>query len=391
MGGQEMRKSGIHNFPAIDRVVYGKAAADSLKDEAVRLAAKRVFLIVSRTLNTKTDEIEKIRRALGDKHVATFDGVAQHTTRKQAAEVARQANDAEADLIVAVGGGSAIDLAKIVIMAMAHDIHDEAGFDPFPMGPGVNFSPFLSPTVRQIAVPSTLNGGEYNAAALVTDERNKLKQIFFHPQMVPMAVILDPALTLQTPAKLWMGSGTRSMDHGIEALCSPAGTPLADEVVLAGIRILREGMLQTLQQPDDLEARRLSQYGSWLAAYGLQARVPMGASHGIGHVLGGTFDVPHYYCTPVIMPSLLRYNKPFTEDAQKRLATALGAPGGDAADAFAAFTNRLGLPGRLADVGVGEDKFDQISKIAINHRFVQANPRPFKNEADIIDLLRMAA
>ena len=181
------------------------------------------------------------------------------------------------------------------------------------------------------------------------------------------------------------------MDHGIEALCSPAGTPLADEVVLAGIRILREGMLQTSQQPDDLEARRLSQYGSWLAAYGLQARVPMGASHGIGHVLGGTFDVPNYYCTPVIMPSLLRYNKPFTEDAQKRLATALGGSGIEAADAFEAFTRVLGLPGRLADVGIGEDKFDQISKIAINHRFVQANPRPFKSEADIIDLLRMAA
>jgi maleylacetate reductase len=386
-----MRRTGVHNFPAIDRVIYGKAASEALNEEAERLNAKRILLLASRTLNTKTDEIERIRRTLGDKHVATFDGIAQHTTRKQAAEVARQARDAKADLIVAVGGGSAIDLAKIVIMAMEHDIRDEAGFDPFPMGPGVNFSPFRSPAVRQIAVPSTLNGGEYNAAALVTDERHKLKQIFFHPQMSPVAIILDPALTLHTPSSLWMGSGTRSMDHGIEALCSPAGTPLADEVVLAGIRILREGLLQTLQQPDDLEARRLSQYGSWLASYGLQARVPMGASHGIGHVLGGTLDVPHYYCTPVIMPSLLRYNKPFTEDAQKRLATALGAPGIEAADAFAAFTNKLGLPGRLADVGIGEDKFDQISKIAINHRFVQANPRPFKNEAEIIDLLRMAA
>jgi maleylacetate reductase len=386
-----MRKTGIHNFPAIDRVVYGKAACDALNDEAVRLDAKRVFLIVSRTLNTKTDEIEKIRRALGNKHVATFDGIEQHTTRKQVAEVARHANEAKADLIVAVGGGSAIDLAKIVIMAMEHDIRDEAGFDPFPMGPGVSISPFRSPKVRQIAVPSTLNGGEYNAAALVTDERTKLKQIFFHPQMSPVAIILDPALTLHTPANLWMGSGTRSMDHGIEALCSPAGTPLADEVVLAGIRNLREGMLRTLQQPDDLEARRLSQQGSWLASYGLQARVPMGASHGIGHVLGGTFDVPHYYCTPVIMPSLLRYNKPVTEDAQKRLAAALGAPGMEAADAFAEFTKSLGLPARLADVGIGEDKFEKISKIAINHRFVQANPRPFKSEADIVDFLRTAA
>jgi maleylacetate reductase len=386
-----MRIAGIHNFPAIDRVVYGKAAPDALNDEAMRLDAKRVFLIVSRTLNTKTDEIEKIRRALGGRYVATFDGIAEHTTRKQAAEVARQAKDAGADLLVAVGGGSAIDLAKIVIMAMEHEIRDEAGFDPFPMGPGATVSPFRAPKVRQIAVPSTLNGGEYNAAALVTDERNRLKQIFFHPRMMPVAIILDPALTFHTPSKLWMGSGTRSMDHGIEALCSPAGTPLADEVVLAGIRTLREGMLRTLQQPDDLDARRLSQYGAWLAAFGLQARVPMGASHGIGHVLGGTFGVPHYYCTPVIMPSLLRYNKAFTEDAQQRLATALGEPGMEAAAAFAQFTKKLGLPGRLADVGIGEDKFDQISKIAINHRFVQANPRPFKSESEIVDLLRMAA
>src|SRR6266702_7914918 len=362
-----MRKTGIHNFPAIDRVVYGKAAWDALNDEAVRLDAKRIFLIVSRTLNTKTDEIEKIRRALGDKHVATFDGIAQHTTRKQAAEVARQAEDARTDLVVAVGGGSAIDLAKIVIMAMEHDIRDEAGFDPFPMGPGVTVSPFRAPKVRQIAVPSTLNGGEYNAAALVTDERHKLKQIFVHPEMMPISIILDPCLTRHTPSNLWMGSGTRAMDHGIEALCSPAGTPLADEVVLAGIRTLREGMLRTLENPEDIEARRLSQYGSWLSAFGLQARIPMGASHGIGHVLGGTFDVPHYYCTPVIMPSLLRYNASFTEEAQKRLAIALGAPGEAAGDAFARFTSKLGLPSRLSDVGITEDKFDQISKIAIKH------------------------
>lgn len=387
-----MRKSGIHNFPAMDRVVFGKPAAEALKDEATRLDAKRVFLIVSRTLNTKTDEIEKIRTALGDRHIKTVDGIAQHTTRKEAAEIGQQAKDAGADLVVAVGGGSAVDLAKIVIMAMEHDIRDEVGFDSFAVGPGMSFSPFRAPAVRQIAIPSTLNGGEYNAAALVTDERNKLKQIFIHPQMMPIAIILDPALTLHTPANLWMGSGTRSMDHGIEALCSPAGTPLSDEVVLAGIHRLRKGMLMTLDRPNDLEARRHSQYGAWLSSYGLQARIPMGASHGIGHVLGGTLNVPHYYCTPVIMPSLLRYNKPFTEEAQKRLATALGAEEKEeAADAFVRFTRKLGLPGRLTDVGVGEDKFAQISKIAINHRFVQANPRPFKTEADIIELLRMAA
>jgi len=125
-----------------------------IRTPAEKRDAKRVFLIVSRTLNTRTDEIEKIRRTLGGRHVATFDGIAEHTTRRQAAEVARQAEDARADLVVAVGGGSAIDLAKIVIMAMEHDIPDEAGFDPFPMGPRVTVSPFRSPKIRQIAVPS---------------------------------------------------------------------------------------------------------------------------------------------------------------------------------------------------------------------------------------------
>lgn len=390
-----MRESGIHLFPAIDRVIYGQPAANALKDEAERLGAKRVFLIASRTLNTNTDEIEKIRRALGDRHTVTLDGIAQHTTRKEAAEVATAATEAKADLVVAVGGGSAVDLAKIVIMAMEHGIKDEAGFDGYEMTPAMSprkgDTPFRAPSVRQIAIPTTLNGGEYNAAALVTDQRTKLKQIFFHRLMMPISVILDPALTMHTPMKLWMGSGTRAMDHGIEALCSPMGTPLGDEVVLAGIRNLYEGMLRTLEDPADIAARRMSQYGAWLSTYGLQAGIPMGASHGIGHVLGGTCDVPHYYCTPVMMPSILRYNKPATEEAQRRLAIALGAPNLDAADAFARFVERLGLPRRLADVGIDESRFEQISRIAIKHRFVQANPRPFKSEHDIVELLRMAA
>ncbi|MEA2919298.1 MAG: maleylacetate reductase [Bradyrhizobium sp.] len=215
-----MRESGFHNFPATDRVVYGKPAAEALSEEVARLNAKRVFLIASRTLNTKTDEIEKIRRALGDRYVTTLDGIAQHTTRKQAANAAVAARNAKADLIVAIGGGSAIDLAKIVIMAMEHDLRDEAGFDPYVVDAKMNFrdgdTAFRAPSVRQIAIPSTLNGGEYNAAALVTDERTKLKQIFFHPQMMPVSIILDPALTLHTSTNLWMGSGTRAMDHGIE-------------------------------------------------------------------------------------------------------------------------------------------------------------------------------
>jgi maleylacetate reductase len=91
----------------MDSVIYGKPAAEALREEAERLNARRVFLIASRTLNTKTDEVEKIKKALGERYAATFDGVPQHTTREVVVKIAAQAKQAGTDLVVAVGGGSA--------------------------------------------------------------------------------------------------------------------------------------------------------------------------------------------------------------------------------------------------------------------------------------------
>jgi hypothetical protein len=116
-----MRIVGSYQYPTMESVIYGKPAAEALREEAERLGAKRVYLIVSRTLNTTTGEIEKISEALGARHAETFDGVPQHTTREVVVRVAKQAKDAKADLIVAIGGGSVVDAAKIVLMCMEHD------------------------------------------------------------------------------------------------------------------------------------------------------------------------------------------------------------------------------------------------------------------------------
>src|SRR5271169_4226610 len=386
-----MRPPGSYQYPAMDFVVYGKPAAVALLEEAERLGARRVFLIASRTLNTKTDEIEKIRKGLGDRHAATFDGVPQHTTREAVVQIAAQAKAAGADLVVAVGGGSVVDAAKIVLMCMEHEISDQDGLDGFETTPERRFGGFRNPKVRMIAIPSTLSGGEYNSGTLVTDTRRKLKQIFNHPMMMPRSIILDPAMTRYTPEKLWLGSGTRAMDHGIEAICSSRPNVLVDAVCQQGLRFLHDGLLRTKQNPDDREARLNCQFGSWLSAFGLQARVPMGASHAIGHVLGGTCEVPHYFCTAVMMPSVLRYNKPATGEAQKLLAEALGAPGRDASEAFAAFIAELGLPRRLAEVGVAEDRFELIGKNAMLSIFTRANPQQIREPGDVVKILKLAA
>ncbi len=341
-----MRSKGTYLFPRMERVIFGRAAAKVLASEVERLGAKRVFLIVSRTLNMTTPEIDKIVEALGSHSAGVFDGVAQHTTRQGAIEATRAAREAGADLIVAIGGGSVVDLGKIVTLCLEHGIADEDSLDGFAVHVDENghrrIHSFNGPTVRMIAIPTSLSGGEYNAGCLVTDTRRKLKQTFYHPKMMPLAIILDPQLLPYAPEPLLLGSGTRAMDHAIEALCSTQGNPLVDATVLRGIRMMREWLPRARENRQDLIAAGQCQVASWLCSFGLQALVPMGASHAIGHVLGGTCDVPHYLCTPVMMSGILAFNAPNTAEAQAELAEALGQPGQPASAASRRSANPWG-------------------------------------------------
>jgi maleylacetate reductase len=381
----------------MDRVVFGRPMAQTIAQEAERLERTRVFLIVSHTLNTKTDEIAKLRDALGDRFAGVFDGVPQHTSRDVVAKATSAALGAKADLLVAVGGGSVVDATKMVSVCMEHGFTDEGldGLDAFETKPGPDGKPiravFRGPTVRMIAVPSSLSGGEYNAGCLVTDTRRKIKQTFFHPLMMPLAIVLDPALALHAPETLWIGSGTRAMDHAIEALCSRSGTPLVDAVVLRGIELMAKYLPLSRSEPGNVEYRAQCQTASWLCSYGLQSRVPMGASHAIGHVLGGTCGVPHFLCTPVMMPGILAFNEPDTKEAQKALSKALGKPELPASEAFRAFAASLGLPTSLAAVGVNQEQFALIAKNTMKEFFIYSNPRQVRKPEEVEEILKLAA
>jgi maleylacetate reductase len=391
-----MHDAGTHFFPSMDRVIFGTPAGDALVAEVQRLKKRRVFLMVSRTLNTATEEIRNIQRALGERYAGLYDAVPQHTSRQGVIAATRAALAAEADLIVAIGGGSVVDASKILLICMEHRIVEPQGLDGFEIKIGPDRVPlppeFRPPSVRMIAIPSTLSGGEYNAGCLVTDEERKLKQTFFHPLMMPLAIILDPALTLHTPATLWVGSGTRAMDHAIEAFCSVNGSPLVDASVLRGIGMMAKALPLSNQHPSEVELRRQCQLASWLCSFGLQARIPMGASHAIGHVLGGSCGVSHFLCTGVMMPSILRYNLPATGEAQIELAKALGRPDCRAADAFEQLTASLALPTRLSDVAIAEDKFEMIAQTTMREEiFIYTNPRKIGNWEDVVEILRLAA
>ncbi len=377
-------------FGAMDEVVFGRPAAEAVVGQMDRLRASRAFLMVSGTLNRETDEIEKIRNSLGARCAATFDAMPPHTPREAVIAATEQARAANADLIVTVGGGSITDGAKAVQLCLANDVRTVDDIDRVRTSRGV-VPPMAAPSVRQISVPTTIAGGEFSALAGVTNQRTKVKEMLRHDLVMPRAVILDPAVTLHTPEWLWLSTGIRAVDHCVEGLCSREAHPYADAQALKGLSMLTQALPRVKADPRDLDARMDCQIGTWLSMGPLSSGVPMGASHGIGYVLGAEFGVPHGYTSCVMLPSVMRWNKSDNADRQALVSAAMGKPDKDAADVLDTFIRDLGLPRSLQDVRIGPEQFDRIAQQAMGTPWIPRNPRKIDGPAQVREILLLAA
>ncbi len=377
-------------FGAMDEVVFGHPAAEAIVAQMDRLGAARGFLMVSGTLNRQTAEIEKIRKALGSRCVATFDAMPPHTPREAVIAAAEQARAAGADLIVTVGGGSITDGAKAVQLCLANNIRTVEDIERIRVHKGVA-PPMNAPTVRQISVPTTIAGGEFSAIAGVTNARTKVKEMLRHELVMPRAAILDPAITVHTPEWLFLSTGIRAVDHCVEGICSREAHPYADAQAVRGLSMLAQALPRVKANPGDLDARMDCQIGTWLSMAPLSAGVPMGASHGIGYVLGAVFDVPHGYTSCVMLPSVMRWNKQDNAERQALVSEAMGQPGKDAADVLDRFIRGLGLPRSLQDVRVGPEHFEAIAEQAMRTPWIPRNPRKIDTPAQVREILLLAA
>lgn len=390
-----MLKSGRVVFSQMDEVLFGVPAAQAVAEQARRLDAQRVFLMVSGTLHRETDEIDKVRRALGNCCAGIFDRMPPHTPRRAVIEAAELAREAGADLIATIGGGSITDGAKAVQLCLANDIRTPEALDDYRPVKGPDGAlgppPCNAPSVRQITVPTTLSAGELSAIAGVTDERHRVKELFRHPRIIPRAVILDPAITVHTPEWLFLSTGIRAVDHCVEGICSDEAHPFADAQALRGLSLLSRGLPRVKADPSDLQARLDCQMGAWLSMGPLASGVPMGASHGIGYVLGAVFDIPHGHTSCIMLPAVMRWNKAVSAERQALVAAAMDHPGDDAGDVLDAFIAGLGMPRSLGAVNVGPREFDRIAEQAMGTPWVPRNPRRIDGPAQVREILELAA
>jgi maleylacetate reductase len=390
-----MMQAGEMILTGTEKVSLGGRAAETVETMAAERGATRVFILCGNTLREQTDEIAAIERALGERHGATFSGIQPHAPRANVLAAANAARAIDADLVVTIGGGSVTDAGKIVPLLLQHNVLSVEQFEPLrtfvdPDGQVVN--PITEgPNVPVICVPTTLSGGEFNTLSGATDEVTQHKQGYTHRRMAPAAIILDPLLTRHTPQWLWLSTGVRAVDHAVETLASTQSNDFADGMAESALRLLADGLVRVASNPDDMEARLKCQIGAWQAMIPIIGGVPMGASHAIGHILGGTCDVPHGYTSCVMSPFVLAWNAEHDASRQGRISAAMGAEGETASAVLGRFIASLGMPRSLAEIDVTSDRFDQIAEYTMLDIWGRTNPRPVSNPSDIMEILRMAA
>jgi maleylacetate reductase len=331
---------------------------------------------------------------MGQRCVGVFHEMPAHTPRTAVVKAAQQAQLAQADLILTLGGGSITDAGKMVTLCMSNGIDSPQDLDRLATkvhaDGRVERPEFLAPTVPCTVISTTLSAGEFSALAGCTDTVKGMKENFLHPKASPRSVILDPALTLHTPEWLWLSTGIRAVDHAVEDLCSINTQPISQATSFQALRLLGRGLRAVKKDPANLEARLDCQLGAWMSIIGSSAGVQKGASHGIGHVLGGTAGVPHGYTSCVMLPHVLRFNQSVNEAQQRLVSEALGDPHKPACDVVSELVAQLGLPSTLREVGVQPEMLDLIAKHSMHDRLIHSNPRKIQGPEDVRRILDAA-
>ncbi len=279
------------------------------------------------------------------------------------------------DGVIAFGGGSALDLGKLIAF-QAHQSRPVWDFedigDWYTRADASKIAPI-------IAVPTTAGtGSEVGRAGVLTHEASHTKKVIFHPKMLPAIVIADPELTAGMPPFITIGTGMDALAHCLEAYCAPGYHPMADGIAVEGIRLVFENLAKAAANGNDLEARAHMMSAAAMGATAFQKG--LGAIHALSHPIGALYDTHHGMTNAVFMPYVLAFNRSAIENRINRLAAYLGIEGGF--DGFAAailkLREDLNVPHTLGefikDFAPDAARLDLMAEMAIVDPTAGGNP-----------------
>lgn len=284
------------------------------------------------------------------------DDVAPHVPVDKAEKARKTAAWNDVDLLVSVGGGSAIGLAKAIALTTGLPI---------------------------IAVPTTYAGSEATNVWGLTEASRKTTGI--DDRVLPVTVIYDADLTLSLPKDLSIASGLNALAHSIDSMWAPRTDPINQALATEAMRALSNGLPAVSRNPYDPTGREQALYGAYLSAVAF-ASAGSGMHHKICHVLGGRWNLPHAQTHAVVLPYVLAFNAPAAKGAASRIATALGAD--DALEGLSAFTRKLDAPTALKDFGLVRENIAEAVQLILPI-IPASNPHPV-TEQNLTALLTAA-
>ena len=283
----------------------------------------------------------------------------------------------EHDGVVAFGGGSALDLGKMVAF-MAGQTRPVWDFEDVGDWWTRADADAIAPTV---AVPTTAGtGSEVGRASVITNSATHVKKIVFHPKVLPVVVIADPELTVGMPKPITAGTGMDALAHCLEAYCSPFYHPMGQGIALEGMRLVHENLCRAYADGGDLEARGHMMSAASMGATAFQKG--LGAIHALSHPVGAVFDTHHGTTNACVMPYVLDMNRPAVEERLTHAAAYLGLKGGYAGfhDRVLELRETLAIPKTLSAMGITADRLDDLTAMALADPTAGGNPVPMTEE-----------
>jgi len=361
------KTTGEYDFTRLETVVFGVGKVEALGRELSRRGAKRALIVTGKTLG-QSKLLDQVKRAAGNALGGVFTGAAQHVPSQTVTELVAEARRVGADAMVSFGGGSPIDTVKNAAWQL---MGGRAGSRTIDFASAATTSG-SGGEILHIAIPTTLSAGEFTPGGGVTDESTKVKGVVADPRLQARAVILDPALTVETPAWLWASTGMRALDHAVEGSYSTRHQLVTDTLASKAIALLNAHLLPSLQThgDDELEHRVQCQLAAWLSNFGMSSNSRGGISHALGHQIGPMWNVPHGITSCITLPHVMRLMAGVAADRFAPIAQGFEvrfdprSPRSSAmecADRTARFIGKFDVPTRLRDVGVPREEISRIA------------------------------
>ncbi|MCO5058410.1 MAG: iron-containing alcohol dehydrogenase [Rhizobiaceae bacterium] len=358
------------SYPTSIRFGAGRIA--ELPDACRAAGTARPLLVTDRGLagmaitTNALDILEAV--GLGRALFADVDPNPNEKNLEAGLEVFRKGNH---DGVIAFGGGSGLDLGKtIAFMAgQSRPVWDfEDVGDWWTRAESSGIAPI-------VAVPTTAGtGSEVGRAGVITNSATHVKKIIFHPKMLPAQTICDPELTIGMPKAITAGTGMDALAHCLEAYSSNFYHPMSQGIALEGMRLVKENLLRAYRDGADIEARANMMTAAAMGAVAFQKG--LGAIHALSHPVGALYNTHHGTTNAVVMLEVLKFNRSAIEDRIGHAAAYLGIDGGF--DGFCRFVDTLradlGISERLKDLGVGTDRIDEMTAMALEDPTAGGNP-----------------